>query len=80
MGDYIDYNDDVQAIKQAILESQYKAASNSNAIQLGLYYSVGDFVSARVRSEAWGEGALKAVSVQLQRELPGLRGDRKSVV
>lgn len=74
MGDYTDYNDDVQAIKQAILQSQYKAASNANAIQLGLYYSVGDFVSFRVRSGKWGEGALKAVSAQLQGELPGLRG------
>lgn len=41
MGDYISYNNDVQTIKYAILKSQYKAASGSNAIQLGLYYGVG---------------------------------------
>ena len=74
MGDYIEYNDDVQAIKQAILQSQYQAARRANALQLGLYYSVGGFVSERVESGRWGEGALKAVSGQLQRELPGLRG------
>lgn len=74
MGDYIEYNDDVQAIKQAILQSQYQAAKRANALQLGLYYSVGGFVSERVESGRWGEGALKAVSGQLQRELPGLRG------
>lgn len=74
MGDYIEYNDDVQAIKQAILQSQYQAVKRANALQLGLYYSVGGFVSERVESGRWGEGALKAVSGQLQRELPGLRG------
>ena len=74
MGDYIEYNDDVQAIKQAILQSQYQAAKRANALQLGLYYSVSGFVSERVESGRWGEGALKAVSGQLQRELPGLRG------
>ena len=74
MGDYIEYNDDVQAIKQAILQSQYQAAKRANTLQLGLYYSVGGFVSERVESGRWGEGALKAVSGQLQRELPGLRG------
>lgn len=74
MGDYIEYNDDVQAIKQAILQSQYQAAKRANALQLGLYYSVCGFVSERVESGRWGEGALKAVSGQLQRELPGLRG------
>ena len=74
MGDYIEYNDDAQAIKQAILQSQYQAAKRANALQLGLYYSVGGFVSERVESGRWGEGALKAVSGQLQRELPGLRG------
>ena len=74
MGDYIEYNDDVQAIKQTILQSQYQATKRANALQLGLYYSVGGFVSERVESGRWGEGALKAVSGQLQRELPGLRG------
>jgi len=74
VGDYIEYNDDVQAIKQTILQSQYQAAKRANALQLGLYYSVGGFVSERVESGRWGEGALKAVSGQLQRELPGLRG------
>lgn len=74
MGDYIEYNDDVQAIKQTILQSQYQATKRANALQLGLYYSVSGFVSERVESGRWGEGALKAVSGQLQRELPGLRG------
>lgn len=73
MGDYISYNNDVQTIKYAILKSQYKAASGSNAIQLGLYYGVGGFVSDRVRSGRWGEGALKAVSAQLQHD-SGARG------
>ena len=74
MGEYIDYNNDVKVIKEAILHSQYRAAAGSNAVQLGLYYGVGRYVSSRVQSGAWGEGSLKAVSAQLRKELPGLRG------
>lgn len=68
MSDFIDYNEDVRVIKGAILHSQYRAAAGSNAVQLGLYYGVGRYVSARVASGAWGEGSLKAVSSQLRRE------------
>lgn len=74
MGEHVDYNDYVQLIKEAILHSQYRAAAGSNAVQLGLYYGVGRYVSPRVQSGALGEGSLKAVSAQLRKELPGLRG------
>ena len=35
----------VKSIKQAILESQYRAAKLVNREQLALYYSIGKFVS-----------------------------------
>lgn len=74
MGEYQDYNDDVQIIKAAILFCQYRAARGANANELELYMAVGSFVSARTRSQTWGKGAVDAVSNQLQKELPGLRG------
>lgn len=74
MGEYADYNEAVQVIKAAILKSQYETGRAANANQLGLYYSIGGYVSANVRSQKWGSGALESISGQLQKELPGLRG------
>ena len=42
--------------------------------QLSLYFGVGLYVSANSRRGTWGTGAIDAISEQLRRELPGLRG------
>ena len=64
----------VEAIKTAILQSQERAAKGVNATQLSLYFSIGRFVSINSRLQKWGSGAIKAISEQLQKELPGLKG------
>ena len=74
MGKLSRYGDAVQAIKQAILKSQYEATKGVNAQQLALYYSIGRYISVNTRSNTWGTGAINAISLQLQKELPGLRG------
>ena len=74
MGGLLRYGDAVQAIKQAILKSQYEAVKGVNAQQLALYYSIGGYISANTRTGTWGKGAIDAISSQLQEELPGLRG------
>ena len=74
MGGLSHYGDAVQAIKQAILKSQYEAAKGVNAQQLALYYSIGGYISANTRTGTWGKGAIDAISSRLQEELPGLRG------
>ncbi len=68
------YNEAVQAIKIAILHSQYKAAKLVNREQLSLYYAIGRYVSSNSRGGYWGTGAIDSISQQLQKELPGLRG------
>lgn len=74
MSDVMRYDDAVQAIKQAILAAQYRAAKAGNAEQLALYYAIGGYVSSNTRQGKWGTGAIEAISEQLQKELPGLRG------
>ena len=64
----------VQAIKTAILQGQYEASIGVNRVQLATYYGVGRYLSQHTRKGVWGTGALKAISEQLQREMPGLRG------
>ena len=64
----------VTAIKQAILQSQYRAAKGVNSEQLSLYFGIGRYISEHSRAGFWGTGAIKSISEQLQREMPGLRG------
>jgi len=68
------YDDAAEAIKEAILRSQYRAVKATNAEQLGLYYAIGGYVSSNTREGFWGTGALASISERLQRKLPGLRG------
>lgn len=64
----------VQTIKNAILRSQQRALASINQEQLALYYGIGRFVSINTRNKNWGKGFIEAVSEQLRKDLPGLRG------
>lgn len=68
------YTEAVRVIKEAILQSQYRAVSLANREQLSLYYGIGRYVSENSRNGFWGKRAIETISQQLQRELPGLRG------
>lgn len=68
------YNDAVQTIKQAILDSQLRATQHINEEQLALYYAIGQFISKHTRTGAWGTNAIETISRQLSIELPGLKG------
>ena len=71
---YTELTNAVQAIKGAILQSQQRALAAINQEQLALYYGIGRFVSINTRNKNWGKGFIEAVSGQLRKELPGLRG------
>lgn len=70
----VTYNDAVQKIKQAILESQWRATQHINEEQLALYYGIGKFISQHTRTGVWGTNAIDTISRQLSAELPGLKG------
>ena len=72
--EYAGLTNAVQAIKGAILQSQQRALAAINQEQLALYYGIGRFVSKNTRNKNWGKGFIEAVSGQLRKELPGLRG------
>ena len=74
MRDKQNYDEAVKAIKTAILQSQYDAARTVNEKQLLLYYGIGKYISLNSRNGFWGKGAIDAISEQLDKELPGLRG------
>lgn len=64
----------VEAIKTAILQGQYEALKGVNRVQLMVYFGIGKYLSKNTRKGVWGTGALKQISEQLLREMPGLRG------
>lgn len=74
MGELRKYDDAVEIIKRAILQSQYDAAKFANEKQLTLYYGIGKYISLNSRNGFWGKGAIDAISERLDREMPGLRG------
>ena len=71
---YYELTNAVKAIIGAILQSQQRALGAINQEQLALYYGIGQFVSVNTRNKNWGKGFIEAISEQLRKELPGLRG------
>ncbi len=72
------YDEMVEAIKTAILQSQYRALQSTNQVQLQLYYAIGRYISLNSRKAFWGTGALSYISNKLRNDMPGLRGFSKS--
>ena len=64
----------VKVIKKAILQSQYRAAKSVNREQLSLYFGIGRYISEHSGKGFWGKGAIKQISEQLHKELPGMKG------
>ena len=74
MSEIQNYDEAVEVIKTAILQSQYEAARSVNEKQLMLYYGIGKYISLNSRKGFWGKGAIDTISERLCREMPGLRG------
>ena len=80
MNDKLVFKEAAITIRDAIIRSRYQAARLVNKELLSLYYGVGKFISENSRNAYWGEGAIKQLSEDLQRELPGLRGFSESSI
>ena len=52
------YAEAVKAIKEAILESRYRAARLVNKEVLALYYAIGGYISVQSRAARWGSNAI----------------------
>lgn len=72
--DITPYGKDVKTIKRAILESQGRALRLASGQELSLYFGIGLYISTHSREKYWGTGAIEAISEQIRKEMPGLRG------
>jgi predicted nuclease of restriction endonuclease-like (RecB) superfamily len=64
----------VQEVKQQILQSRYQAAKLVNKELLLLYHNIGQMLYEKIKQAKWGDKVLQNISVDLQKELPGLKG------
>lgn len=68
------YNHFIIEVKNQIVHSRYLAARLVNREQLSLYFIIGKRLSEKVASEKWGTKVIEQIAVDLQKELPGLKG------
>ena len=68
------YNHFIIEVKNQIVHSRYLAARLVNREQLLLYFIIGKRLSEKVNSEKWGTKVIEQIAIDLQKELPGLRG------
>lgn len=71
MSDLQTYAEAVRVIKEAILRSQYRAASSANKEQLSLYYGIGCYVSKNSREGFWAKVQLSPLASNCKRSCPG---------
>lgn len=64
----------INDLKKSIIQSRYHAARLANREQLLLYFKTGKMLSEKVAKEKWGAKMLEQISIDLQKNLPGVRG------
>jgi len=68
------YLEFIRSLKQEIINSRYQAARLANREQLLLYFKTGRMLSVKVKAQKWGTKVLEQIAVDLQSNLPGLKG------
>jgi predicted nuclease of restriction endonuclease-like (RecB) superfamily len=68
------YVDFIADLKKRIVQSRYLAANLVNKEQLVLYFKTGKMLSEKIIAEKWGTKIIEKIALDLQQELPGIRG------
>jgi predicted nuclease of restriction endonuclease-like (RecB) superfamily len=74
MSDLITPDHDFNAVVQLIESAKQRASRAVNTELIDLYWAVGEYVSQKLGTEAWGKGTVEALADFIQRRQPGLRG------
>lgn len=70
----VSYKQFIKDIKQNIVRSRYLAARLANQEQLKLYFKLGQMLSEKSSAENWGAKVIEQIAMDLQQQLPGLKG------
>jgi predicted nuclease of restriction endonuclease-like (RecB) superfamily len=69
-----DYAVFLHDIKQRISAAQYAALKAVNKELIGLYWGIGKMIVERQEKESWGKSVVERLSLDLQKEFPGMMG------
>lgn len=69
-----DYRSFLSALKQEIITARQKAYQTVNRQLVELYWSIGKGVFEKIELSHWGEGIIEALSKDLERTFPDMRG------
>ena len=64
----------VQELKERISKAQYEALKVVNKEQIQLYWDIGKMIVEKQESLGWGKSVVKTLSIELQKEFPGMTG------
>lgn len=65
---------DFMMVVQLIESARERVSRSINTELIDLYWAVGEYVSQRLSTDAWGKGTVEALADYIQRHQPGLRG------
>jgi hypothetical protein len=69
-----DHQNDFANINSMITDAQSRAWQQVNKILIGLYWSIGRYVSEKVETNGWGKGVVEALSKYIVSENPLITG------
>lgn len=70
----LDYNNMLQDIKNRIRTAQYEALKSVNKELVQLYWDIGKMIVERQKKESWGKSIVEKLSLDLQKDFPGIKG------
>lgn len=71
-------NQDFDVVLRLIDAARVKAVATVNTTLIELYWSIGQYISQKIESAAWGEGVVEQLAAYIARKHPGLRGFTRS--
>lgn len=64
----------VEELKERITQAQYEAFKVVNKEQIKLYWDIGKMIVDKQTALGWGKSVVKTLSLELQKEFPGMTG------
>ncbi len=78
MGSQHREGDDFDEVLRLIDAARTHAVAAVNTTLIELYWKIGEYISGKIESAAWGEGVVDQLAAQIARTHPGLRGYTRS--
>ncbi len=69
---------DFDEVLRLIAAARTRAVAAVNTTLIELYWSIGEYISRKIESAAWGEGVVDQLAAHIARTHPGLRGYTRS--